>query len=199
MREIMETADPIKSYSVQTLLRLGFIRLTGQRFGDTKGTPTPTDVLEAFMNAAVDQDELTPEAIGKKAWKQIGFVFIVVPHMEKYNDLIVLLKRTLTDLSIRSLIVPAQKGINVSMSAGLIMCLDAEAGEKDSAMSSFVDHPQIKNKKIIKILLSVSPDGAGFDPLPDLPALASFNFVSGESYETEKFAEFVRDNVNAAE
>jgi hypothetical protein len=202
LREIVETADPIKSYSVQTFLRLGFIRLTGQGFGDTKGTPTPTDLLEAFMNAAFDQDELTPEAIGKKAWKQIGFVFIVIPDTEKYNDLMVLLKRTLTDLSIRSLIVPVQKGephVNLRISAGLIVCLDAKAGEKGSAMSSFMNHPQIKNRKIIKILLSASPDGAGFDPLPDLPALASFNFVSLDSYETQKFAEFVRESVDAAE
>ena len=191
IKQIVKIEDPLRFCTMQTLMRLGFI---AQGLNNTEA-PIPTEILEAFINATFDQADLTPEVIGERAWKEIGYVFIVFPN-EKCTDQILFLQKILTDLNIRSSNTLAQKGephVNVIMSADiLIVCLDTEAGEKDSAMSFYINHPLIRKKKIIKILLSASPDGAGLDPFPDLQASASFNFVSKDSYETHEFMEFIK-------
>lgn len=85
--------------------------------------------------------------------------------------------------------------MNVLLSPGLVVCLDRESGTKDSEMLSFLNDPRIKRKKIVKILVSSSEDGAGFDPFPEIEALATFDFTSAQCYGLGEFKEFVRQLV----
>ena len=58
--------------------------------------------------------------------------------------------------------------MNVLLSPGLVVCLDRESGTKDSEMLSFLNDPRIKRKKIVKILVSSSEDGAALTPFRKL-------------------------------
>lgn len=196
IKEIMETQDTMKWCSVQKLLRLGFIKPTEQKAVNAIGPYMLTDILEVFVQNTFDKTELTPEMLGQKAWKNIGIITIVVPDIIKYSKHIDLLQKTLTGLCLQSTNMRPQKGRNytsVIYSGYLILCLDDESGRKDSDMSFFINQPKIKIKNIVKLLLSASADGTAYDPFPDVPAIAKFDFVSEKSYETQNLIEFFKE------
>jgi hypothetical protein len=120
----------------------------------------------------------------------------MVPDVEKYAPLITALENALRELNIRSSngrVTKQVPHVNVLLSPGLVVCLDRESGTEDREMSSFLNDPRIRRKRIIKILVSVSEDGAALDPFPEIEALAKFDFTSPGRYELEEFKNFVRE------
>lgn len=184
IRRILETSDPLTSCSIQKMIGFGLISPVKQ---------DPTDLLKILVSATFDPIELTPEAIGKKAWKEVGTVWIIVPDVCRYMGLIELLETTLEKLCIKSSNVAASKkwpGMNISMSPILVLCLDAQSNQANSPMSKFVANSQLRHKKIVKILVSPGPGGKGIDPFQDLPSVANFDFTTEDTYEAEKFKNF---------
>ncbi len=189
IRAIIVTKDPLRASSIQTFVRLGFLTSPEKDL-----MAQFTALMETMVTTLYTKDQLTPEAIGERAWKDIGTVFVVVPDIDKYGALIMALEGALKEMSVRSSNVRAQKQEphpNVLASPGLVVCLDHESGAKDSDMSYFLNDPRVRHKRIVKILVSASEEGVAHDPFREIEAMATFDFTSPGRYELDQFKKFV--------
>ena len=62
IKSLTISSDPLACYSIQTLIRLGFL------YGaDGAKPPWPTNLLKSLVEFLYDEDNLTPESLGQKA------------------------------------------------------------------------------------------------------------------------------------
>ena len=199
VQELLTTDDPIKNISIQTIVRLGFITSQKVDLDVTKYTGLmPTELLDILANIIFDPQELTPESIGKEAWEKFPRIPIIASDISKHQDVLNLLANSLRKVKIKfSLItMPESQQLNLSffsLPKVIILCLEKEDDMKKDSILRFVNHPLIKEKKFVKVLLSKSSTEEPYDPLPDINAIAKFNFASKDSYEVKEFEEFMKN------
>ena len=192
-----EKIDPIRNISIQALERLGFVDVHNNTIGEnpTENISHPTELVKPFVEALYGSEDLTPKSIGKESWKGMSAIPILVNDLEKHKDVMNALEESLRELNIKYIHLVPNMSVKPDLSPihksdYLILCLDYST--YNLHVETFVTQPQIKDKKFIKILVSAESDNKPHDPIPGVKALSTFKFMTDDSFEVDKFKDFMR-------
>jgi hypothetical protein len=110
--------DPIKNLSIQNLIRLGFLY-------DKDGSkpPYPTDLLKTLISSIFKEDELTPESIGKQAWRDVR-IFIASFDINSHTSFINKVANALSAKNIKTIIALPSKHVFVQSTSELIILIN---------------------------------------------------------------------------
>lgn len=114
------SSDPMKNLSIQSLVRLGYLY---EKRGDA--SPEPTELLTTIVHAIYEDEELNPEAVGKRVW--LGQIFLGSFDLAAYSGVLTRTTYFLCQHDIRTVMaVPEGRNLSVvlGMSSLFVLLLD---------------------------------------------------------------------------
>lgn len=184
---ITKTEDPIRMSSIENLVRLGF--LVG-----TERPLKPTKLLYSIVELLYQQDELTPESIGKQRKTFASEMSTVLLACDALDDNIhtqasLLLSHALFNEHIRNIIAnPIRPFRGYPPTVVIALCV----GSKGSPFESVKKFVGIDDKLLIQVLLP----GADKEKLP-LEGVPIFDFTGGEitAEEVNRFVRTIKEEL----
>ena len=182
--DLTSPVNPMRAYSVQTLIRLGFLN---ER--ETHKPPWPNDLLKSFVELLYDKDSLTAESLGKKvktAQSELLKVFFAYDNIDDEACKVLgnIIDR-LHDLYIKAILAsPTKKSFPLALAPMIAVCV----GPKGSPIDNLMTFTNLEKKTVVQILLR----GADRENLP-LKNAATFDLAVNDNGEKERLIKFVAE------
>lgn len=174
--------NPLRAYSIQTLLRLGFLN---ER--ETHKPPWPNDLLKLFVELLYEKEALTAESLGAKVktadTERLRVFFAYSELNNESSKLLCSLADRLHNLYIKSVIaLPNKKSFPLTVAPMVVVCI----GPNGSPIDDLRAFASLERKIVVQLLMP----GANKEAVP-LKDTATFDLkITGEH---ERFVKFVAD------
>lgn len=184
VKALTVTRDPVKSYSIQTLIRFGFLSES-----DDKKPPWPTNLLNILVEFLYNPQDLLDEALKKKAEiakVETFWVFFVCDFIGKDQGVLSQIDKHLGREKIKYIIAfPKQKTFVIKLTPIVALCFGPNGAPID-LVKSLVD---IDKKMIIQLIMP----GADTDNL--LPNKETFDLSTKDEKEIKRLVTFVKNEI----
>lgn len=184
IKSLTNLQDPMRIYSIQTLIRLGYLF-------DKDGTkpPWPSDLLKFLVELLYEEDALIPEAIGKKeklsAFERIK-IFIACDDIGSFGSVLSNLGDYLFQNKIKNVIAkPSRKSLPLMLAPIIAVCISPNSNPMEN-INKFLD---VNKKCIIQVLLP----GATKENLP-LEGTKVFD-LSFDERELKRLVKFIDEKL----
>jgi len=181
---LTSSANPLRSYSVQTLIRLGFLN---ER--QTNRPPWPNDLLKILVELLYDKESLTAESLGAKVKTadsehlKVFFAYSDLP--DESAKILGDLADRLHGLYIKSVIaLPNKKSFPLTLAPMIAVCVSPKCSPIDN-LRAFTN---LEKKTVVQLLMP----GARKEDLPFKEA-TTFDLGATGLGEKERFIKFVAD------
>src|SRR5208337_3381347 len=199
VQQIISSRLPEIYVSVQNLTRLGFIETR-------TWAHTPNQLLFDFIQLLILTEMLTPISLGLETWRDIQ-VFVAafvedeefvnknrLPHyddetIKHYKAVLNRIEHCLKELNVSYVIAhPDKFKTNQSEAKVIVLCLD----RFENPMILYTAQDDIRNKELVKVILSSLSSGEPYDTIPSVESIATYNFTKESEDDLKQFCALIK-------